>query len=139
MTIKMRLDTDGLRSLIASNPELEVEIGKEVLNNISSDQIKSKVEAKIDAVLKTMVTQTGSYYTPKYEIKDKQFLTAISAASKAAVDNAIDGALKEHIQGAVYTAIEAERLRLRVELKGLLKDICTPEMAREILREKILL
>lgn len=32
MSIKMRLDTDGLRALIADNPELEIEIGKEVLN-----------------------------------------------------------------------------------------------------------
>jgi hypothetical protein len=139
MSIKMRLDTEGLRALIASNPELEVEIGKEVLNNISSDQIKSKVEAKIDAVLKTMVTQEGTYYQPRYVIKDKQFLAAISAASKVAVEGAIDEALKEHISGAVLQAVEAERIRLRVEFKALLKEIVTPEMARDIMREKILL
>ncbi|CUR44359.1 hypothetical protein VCM_00157 [Pseudomonas phage VCM] len=138
MTIKMRLDTDGLRALIASNPELEVEIGKEVLNNISSDQIKSKVEAKIDAVLKTMVTQEGTYYQPRYVIKDKQLLEAIAAASKAAVTTAIDEALKLQIADTVMSAVESERTRLRFELKGLLKEFCTPEMAREILREKIL-
>lgn len=138
MTMKLRLDTEGLRALIANNPELEIEIGKEVLNNISSDQIKSKVEAKIDAVLKTMVTQEGTYYQPRYVIKDKQLLAAIAAASKAAVTTAIDEAIKLQIAETVLSAVEAERVRLRVELKALLKEIVTPEMAREIMREKIL-
>lgn len=139
MTIRMRLDTEGLRALIAGNPELEIEIGKEVLNNITSDQIKSKVEARIDQVLKTMVTQEGTYYQPRYVIKDKQLLAAIAAASKTAVDNAIDDALKDQIATAVYSAIETERARLRIELKSLLKELVTPEMARDIMREKILL
>lgn len=133
MSIKMRLDTDGLRALIADNPELELEIGKEVLNNISSDQIKSKVAAKIDAVLKTMVTQEGTYYQPRYVIKDKQLLEAISAASKAAVTTAIDEALKLQIADTVMSAVESERVRIRAELKALLKELFTPEMAREIL------
>ena len=139
MTMKLRLDTEGLRALIASNPELEIEIGKEVLNNITSDQIKAKVEGRINEVLKTMVTQTGTYYQPKFEVKDKQFLAAISAASKVAVETAIDAAIKENIATAVYGAVEAERTRMRVEMKALLKEIVTPEMARDILREKILL
>lgn len=138
MSIKMRLDTDGLRALIADNPELEIEIGKEVMKNISSDQIKSKVEARIDTVLKSMVTQEGTYYQPRYVIKDKQLQEAIAAASKAAVATAIDEALKFQIAETVLSAVESERTRLRFELKGLLKEFCTPEMAREILREKIL-
>lgn len=139
MTMKLRLDTEGLRALIAGNPELEIEIGKEVLNNITSDQIKAKVEGRIDEVLRTMVTQEGTYYQPRYTIKDKKLLEAISAASKVAVEGAIDNALKDQIATAVYSAIETERARLRVELKSLLKELVTPEMARDIMREKILL
>jgi hypothetical protein len=139
MAMKLRLDTEGLRALIAGNPELEIEIGKEVLNNITSDQIKAKVEGRIDEVLRTMVTQEGTYYQPRYTIKDKKFLEAISAASKVAVEGAIDNALKDQIATAVYSAIETERNRLRVELKSLLKELVTPEMARDIMREKILL
>lgn len=139
MTMKLRLDTAGLRALIESNPELEIEIGKAILDNIKADQLAGKVEARIQEVLKSMVTQEGTYYQPKYVIKDKQFLAAISAASKVAVESAIDDALKEHIHTAVTNAVEQERIRLRVEFKTLLKELVTPEMARDIIREKILL
>jgi hypothetical protein len=106
---------------------------------LDTDQIKAKVEGRIDEVLRTMVTQEGTYYQPRYTIKDKKFLEAISAASKVAVETAIDAAIKENIATAVYGAVEAERTRMRVEMKALLKEIVTPEMARDILREKILL
>jgi protein required for attachment to host cells len=137
--MKLRLDTEGLRALIASNPELEIEIGKEVMNNITSEQLKNKVSARIDEVLKSMVTKGGSYYQPVYEIKDKNFLAAIAAASKSVVDKALDEAVKLQIAETVLSAVEAERIRLRAELKALLKEIVTPEMARDIMREKILL
>lgn len=133
MTIKMRLDTDGLRALIASNPELEVEIGKEVMNNISTDQIKSKVEARITEVLKSLVTSKGSWSAPTYEIKDAGLRKAIDAAVTLAVSEKIDQAIQDKVQSLVSSALRIEREHLFKDVKVLIQSSITPEMAREIL------
>lgn len=137
MTIKMRLDTDGLRALIKDNPQIELEIGKEVLNNISTDQIKEKVEVRISEVLKGMATNKGSWHTPVYEIKDASLQKAIDEAVAAAVANKVDQAIKDKIQSLVSSAMRIEREFLVKDAKKLLKELVTPEMARDILREKI--
>lgn len=138
MTIKMRLDTDGLRALIKDNPDIELEIGKEVLDNISTDQIKVKVEARIAEVLKGMVTNKGSWHAPSYEIKDANLQKAIDAAVTTAVDAKVDQVIKDKIQSLVSTAMRVEREFLVRDAKKLLQELVTPEMARDVLREKIL-
>jgi hypothetical protein len=138
MTIKMRLDTDGLRALIKDNPELEVEIGQEVLNNIKADVIQNKVNAQIDACLKGMVKNEGSYYTPRYVPVDKAFKELICQVTVEAIGHYTTETLQATITELASVAHRRERDKIGNNLKDLLKDLVTPEMAREIIREKIL-
>jgi uncharacterized membrane protein YheB (UPF0754 family) len=133
MSIKMRLDTDGLRALIKDNPEIELEIGKEVLNNISTDQIKSKVEARITEVLKSLVTNKGSWHAPTYEIKDAALRAAVNAAVSTAVTAKVDQAIQDKVQSLVSSALRIERDALTKDAKRLLLEMVTPEIAREVL------
>lgn len=138
MSITLRLDTQGLRAMIEDNPSFKLDIQQAVVNNIKNDHIEAAVRDRVALVLKGMATASGSYYSPKYTITDKGFLEAIAAASKVAVDASIDEAIKSRISAHVAQAVETEREVLRRELKSLLKELVTPEMAREIMREKIL-
>lgn len=131
--MKLRLDTDGLRALIKDNPEIELEIGKEVLNNISTDQIKVKVEARIAEVLKGLVTNRGTWHSPSYEIKDAGLRAAIDAAVAAAVASKVDQVIQDKIQSLVSSAMRVEREFLTKDVKRLLMETVTPEMAREVL------
>jgi DNA-binding FrmR family transcriptional regulator len=139
MTIKMRLDTDGLRALIKDNPELEIEIGREVLENIQRDNIKERVQGQINACLKSMVHTGGNSWNPQYTATSPEMVKAVQAAAQ----HVIGGVLKEHLDGAIQERVNAmmrvEREMLFKNVKELLKDLVAPEMAKEILREKILL
>lgn len=137
--ITLRLDTTGLRAMIEDNPDFKLELQQAVINNIRQDNIEAAVRDRVTAVLKGMTQNTGTYYSPKYAITDKDFLGAIAVASKTAVSAAINEAITSQINTAVFSAVEAERVRLRIELKSLLKELVTADMAREIVREKILL
>lgn len=137
MTIKMRLDTDSLRALIKDNPQLEIEIGKEVLNNISADAIKLRVHGQIEACLKGMVTSSGGWnatYTPK--------APELKQAIKIAVDSLVHEQLEQSIASLVSSRVgdvmRSERELIVRDVKTLLRELVTPEMAREIIREKIL-
>lgn len=138
MTIKMRLDTEGLRALIASNPELEVEIGKEVLNNIKADVIKSRVEGQIEACLKGMVKNEGTYYSARYVPVDKGFTELVRKVVVEAVTHFANEGLKQHVSDLAAQAIQKERVALHSDLKAILSNLVTPDMAKEIMREKIL-
>lgn len=137
MTIKMRLDTEGLRALIASNPLLEVEIGREVLNNIKADVITRGVETQVMNCLRGMVTQSGGW-NPTYTAKSPELIKAVAAAAAVAVEEAVASKLQDVISTRVTTALQYERELFSREMKTLLKELVTPEMAREIMREKIL-
>jgi len=137
MTIKMRLDTDSLRSLIKDNPELEIEIGKEVMKNIKDDDLTSKVLNRIEACLRGMVTSSGGWnatYTPKApELKQ-----AIKVAVDALVHEQLEQSVAAMVSARVGDAMRSERELLVRDVKALLRELVTPEMAREIMREKIL-
>lgn len=138
MTMKLRLDTDGLRALIKDNPELEVEIGQAVLNNIRTDQIKAAVEGQIEACLKGMVKNEGTYYAARYVPVDKGFTTLVSKVVVEAVTHFANEGLKQHVADLAAEAIQRERIALHADLKVILRNLVTPEMAKEIMREKIL-
>lgn len=138
MTMKLRLDTDGLRALIKDNPELEVEIGAAVLNNIKTDQIKAAVEGQIEACLKGMVKNEGTYYAARYVPIDKGFTTLVNKTVIEAVTHFANEGLKQHVASLAAEAIQKERIALHADLKVILRNLVTPEMAKEIMREKIL-
>jgi hypothetical protein len=139
MTIKMRLDTQSLRDLLASNPELEVEIGQEVTNNIKDDIIKRGIDAKVEACLQGMMENTGSYYSPRWVAKDPKIKAAIKAAIDAEVRAELSETIKAIVTEVVGSQMRVERDFLTRDMKALMKELVTPEMARDILREKILL
>lgn len=139
MTIKMRLDTDGLRALIKDNPTLELEIGKAVMDNIRADEIKGRVEGQIREVLKGMVENKGYWSTPNWVIKDAGFRQAVDKAVGEALNLTIDEHIKAKVQDLVGSALRFERELLTQDVKRMLQELVTPELAKEILREKILL
>ncbi|QNR53825.1 hypothetical protein phiK7A1_035c [Pseudomonas phage phiK7A1] len=137
MSIKMRLDTDALRALIKDNPEVEVEIGQAVLNNITTDTIKGKVEAQINACLKSMVKQSSGWPV-RYEAVDKTLVQVINGIVIDTIRTQTEVNIKNAVDDAVSQAVAAERKKFGTEIRALLKELITPEMAREIVREKIL-
>lgn len=142
MTIKMRLDTAGLRALIAENPELEVEIGQEVLKNIRDDVVGQQVSAAVtritDQVVRGMVEREGGYYSQKYVVKDPNVLKAIQDAVAAISVEAVTASVESTAATAVGKIIAREKEVLREEMRTRLRELLTPEMARKILMEKIL-
>lgn len=139
MTIKMRLDTDGLRALIKDNPTLELEIGKAVMDNIRADEIKGRVEGQIREVLKGMAENKGYWSAPNWVIKDAGFRQAVDKAVGEALNLTIDEHIKAKVQDLVGSALRVERELLTRDVKRMLQELVTPELAKEILREKILL
>jgi hypothetical protein len=133
MTIKMRLDTAGLRALIADNAELEVEIGNEVLKNIRSDVVQSNVDDAVKRAVNEMLKDNGYWANPRYTVKDPNMLKAIDNVVKTTIEASMDKALAEKVQSLVSQAVQTEQSRLRSELKGILQGVITPEMARELL------
>ncbi|UAV89900.1 hypothetical protein REC_30 [Pseudomonas phage REC] len=133
MTIKMRLDTEGLRALIAANPELEVEIGKEVVNNIRSDVVQKNVDEAVKRAVEGMLKDNGYWANPRYTVKDPKMLQAVDVVVKAAIETSLDKALAERVATMVSRAMDTEQARVRSELKGILQGMLTPEMARELL------
>lgn len=137
MTIKMRLDTEGLRALIANNPELEIEIGREVMNNIQTDSIKGKIEGQIASCLKGMVQSSGGW-NPTYTAKSPELAKAVGAAVGAQIKDIVRERLDAVVSERVGSALRIEREFLMKDVKALLKEFVTPEMARDIMREKLL-
>lgn len=138
MVMKIRLDTAGLRALIKDNPELEIEIGKEVLNNVRDDVIAGKVMTQIDACLRGMVVQTG-HWPAKYEAKSPELIAVVNAATKQIVEELVTKRLDGIIESRITAHLGTQRTVDTRALKEQLKELLTPEMARELLREKILL
>lgn len=137
MSIKMRLDTDALRALIKDNPEIEIELGQAVLNNITTDAIKGKVNGQIDACLKGLVKHLPGW-PARYEAVDKNLVRVINDLVLDVIRTQTEVNIKNAVDDAVSQAVAAERKKFGTEIRALLKELITPEMAREIVREKIL-
>lgn len=133
MTIKMRLDTAGLRALIEDNAELQVEIGKEVLNNIRSDIVQKNVDEAVRRAVEGMLKDNGYWASPRYTVKDPKMLEAVNSVVKTTIESCMSKAVAEKVQALVSQAVSVEQVRLRSELKGILQSVITPEMARELL------
>lgn len=139
MTIKMRLDTDALRALIKDNPEVELELTQAVLNNLKIDVLKKGIESQIEACLKGMVKNEGSTWQPRYVPQDKKFVELIQKVVIEAVTAFTSEGLKQHVEQLASNAIRIEANYAGKELKEILRGLITPEMAKEIVREKVLL
>lgn len=133
MTIKMRLDTEGLRALIAENPELEIEIGREVMNNIKDDVLYKGITERINTVLSAMVVSRGMYHNRQYEIRDQNFLDAVGAVVKSVVESKTEALLAMEIQSQVAANMTRIRQDLKSEVRGMITQAITPEVAREVL------
>lgn len=137
MTIKMRLDTEGLRALIADNPTLQVEIGNEVMNNIKADFLSQAVNDRINACLDKMCPRENGWQ-PGRIIKDERIREAIYSVVKAEVKDM----LKEAVEDAVSKATSIIDLRVRQEVKAVAKEVILESLtvadAKAILMEKLM-
>jgi len=138
MTIKMRLDTEGLRALIKENPQLEIEIGKEVLNNINTDTIKGKIEGQIESCLKGLVQNAGTSWTPRWVAKAPELTQAVKDAAQVVINEQLEASIARAVEQAVGREIGVQTARLRREMLDAIRELITPEVARDIVREKIL-
>lgn len=133
MTIKMRLDTQSLRDLLEANPDLEIEIGKEVINNIKDDFIKRGIDAKIDEQLKTLMVNTGTSWNPKWVAKDPRIKEAIEVVLRTTAHATLADSIDRLVAERVNSLLIAERTRLALEIKANVAAAITPEIAREVL------
>lgn len=137
MSMTLRLDTAGLRSLIEDNPEFKIEIQKAVLNNINQDNLDSAVTARLEALLSNMCSEEGSYYNKKLVAKDPKLVAALTECvrEQAQLISA------KVIQNLVEEKIAAEMVNSRKVLTATIKEIMittlTPELAKEILLAKL--
>lgn len=137
MTIKMRLDTAGLRALIADNPELEVEIQNTVLKNIQKEQIENAVAQRIEGCLTSMCERKGWYGNWSYTVKDNGLKQAIFAVVEEQAKLYFTTIVQETVNTAVQRAVTKAKSDMMLELKGALLATITPQMAREILLEAL--
>ncbi|WYN05111.1 hypothetical protein ISREJYDI_CDS0150 [Pseudomonas phage UNO-G1W1] len=135
--MKLRLDTAGLRALIADNPTFEVEIQKAVIDNIKNDNIQQAVIDRVNGCLDKMAPRENYYGTARV-IKDPKLLEVINAAVRAEVK----AALTQAVEDAVASATNAIDLRVRQEVKKVAKEVVleslTAEDAKLILMEKVM-
>jgi len=137
MTMTLRLDTAGLRSMIAENPTFAIEIQQAVLNNIRADNIQQAVIDRVNGCLDKMAPKEG-YYSTTRVIKDQKMLDVINATVRAEVSVA----LKVAIEDAVSSATNAIDLRIRQEVKKVAKEVLLESLtaadAKAILLEKLM-
>lgn len=137
MTIKMRLDTDALRALIKDNPQVEIEIGEAVMNNIKADALEGKVAAKISEILKNMTVNKGDWRAPNHVIKCPEMQAAIKVCVNELVGVQIKETVDKLLDARVTQLLTRETERLRGEMRQALSDLLTPEMAKDLVREKL--
>lgn len=135
--IKMRLDTTSVRALIQDNPEFEVELQKAVMRNITDDLLKVNISKRVDEILNSLATRSGSYYSPTYTLNP-----GFAAAVQNIVNEQAAIVAEKRLEAIVTAEVAKQCARLRIELQGELKALMrvmlTPEMAAEIMREKLL-
>jgi hypothetical protein len=137
MSMTLRLDTHGLRSLIAENPTFAVEIQQAVLNNIKNDNIQQAVIDRVNGCLDKMAPREN-YYSQGRVIKDAKLLEVINKAVQAEVSVM----LKQAVDDAVSSATNAIDLRIRQEVKKVAKEVILESLtaadAKAILMEKLI-
>lgn len=137
MSMTLRLDTAGLRSMIADNPTFAVEIQQAVLNNIRNDNIQQAVIDRVNGCLDKMAPREPGWTNTRV-IKDQRILDVINST----VRSEVQGMLKVAIDDAVLSATNAIDIRIRQEVKKLAKEVVfeslTAADAKEILMEKML-
>lgn len=137
MAMTLRLDTPGLRAMIADNPTFQLEIQQAVINNIKNDNIQQAVIDRVNGCLDKMAPKEN-YYGSARIIKDQRILEVINATVKAEVK----GMLKEAIDDAVANATSIIDLRVRQEIKKVAKEVILESLtvadAKAILMEKLM-
>lgn len=132
----IRLDTNGLRKLIEDNPSFKLEIQKNVMDNIKSDQMVESINTRINQVLDGMITKSGGW-NPKYSVKDAKLLEAL----KSTVSQVVEELAQQKIENLTMRIVEQERAKIRNELTNITKEALmsaiTPEIAKEILLKKL--
>lgn len=133
--MKLRLDTAGLRALIADNPELEVEIGKSVLNNIRKDVTESKVQVVVDKVLNDMVQKVGTWNNQRYEVRSDDLKRAINGLVNEYAGDRVRQVVEEIVEGKVQQIINSY---VKANIKDILREVVDVDMAKAIVLEKLL-
>lgn len=137
MSMTLRLDTAGLRSLIEDNPEFKIEIQQSVMNNINRDNLDEAVRVRLELLLASMCTEEGSYYNRKLVAKDPKLVAALTECVREQAQLISANV----IQNLVEARIAAEMVNAQKVLTATMKEIMittlTPELAKEILISKL--
>ena len=138
----LRLDTEGLRSLIKENPSFKLDIQQAVLDNIKRDNIQEAVKARIDQCLASMCTKGGTYYAPTFKATDPALIKAITDVVQEEAKRILGDTVLQNVEFQITRLVEQERAKIREIFKDQAKEALllaiTPEMAREIVLQKLL-
>lgn len=137
MSMTLRLDTAGLRSLIEDNPDFKIEIQKAVLNNINQDNLDNAVTARLEALLLNMCSEEGSYYNRKLVAKDPKLVAALTECVKQQASQISEKAIQDIVTSQVTHQMSIVRNELRTTMKEAMLSVMTAEMAKEILIAKL--
>ena len=143
MTIKMRLDTAGLRALIKDNPEIELEIAQNVQDNIRDDLVKKGIDGALERALAELVYVSGwglhKTVTMNHSIKQ-----AVNDMILEHIEENAERFVKAKLYDLVRVVFEEERKKLQKDLEamqGLLQDAMrssvTKEFAEDLIKEKL--
>lgn len=133
--MKLRLDTAGLRALIADNPELEVEIGREVLNNIRKDITESKVSQAIELAVKGLTQTVGPWNNQRHEIRDENFKRAVNGLVNEYAGERVKQVVEDIVTDRVQQLVHSH---IRANIKDILREVVDADMAKQIMLEKLL-
>lgn len=133
--MKLRLDTAGLRAMIADNPELEVELGKAVLNNIRQDITEDKVQQTIDKVLSGMVEKVGHWQNQRYEVRSDELKRAINGLVNEYAGDRVRQVVEDIVTDKVQQLVHAH---VRANIKDILREVVDSDMAKQLVLDKLL-
>lgn len=95
--ITIKLDTTGLRTLIADNPEFKVELMSAVMSNIKSDLLTDSLEQKLKSVFSNMVSTSGWGSTLKYQWNNDQFRKIVEQTLKERTVEVLETAVEKSV------------------------------------------
>lgn len=136
MSMTLRLDTAGLRSLIEENPEFKIDLQKSVMDNINKDNMDDAIRNRLETVLRSMGTG-GNFYNRKITLTDPVLIEAMNSIVKTQVEKLSD----EMVANIVNDKIQQRLIHVQSELRSTIKEtmisVLTTEMAKEILLAKL--
>lgn len=138
MTMTLKLDTGGLRALIADNPEFKLVITQAVTNNIKDDIVKSGIDNKLRTILNELVETNGWGTNVTHNWKSKEFKQLVYNMVQQLAGRTIEAAAQD--AAGVYLATNGQKFiahGIQKLMNEQLDNLITEDVVRAALDKKL--